>query len=62
MFKNYFKGIVGIADYPVISLVAFFLFFCIMMIWWMRTDKKQLEKMSEMPLSDFTDPNNENIK
>lgn len=53
MFKNYFNGIDGIADYPVISLVAFFLVFLTVTIWSFRADKKQLKKLSELP---FTDP------
>ncbi len=62
MFKNYFKGIEGIADYPVISMVAFFIFFIAMMAWWLRADKKQLNEMSELPLDDCTKKNQENIK
>ena len=60
MFKNYFKGIEGVADYPVISLVAFFIFFMVIVIWWMRADKKQLEEMSEMPFADLTKQNDQN--
>lgn len=51
MFKNYFKGIEGIADYPVISLVLFFLFFVIMIAWWMRTGHNKLAELSELPFS-----------
>lgn len=61
MFKNYLKGIEGIADYPVISLVAFFIFFLAIMAWWIRADKKQLDEMSQMPLDDLTTNNRENI-
>ena len=51
MFKNYFKGIEGIADYPVISLVLFFLFFVMMIAWWMRLSKKNLEELSRLPFA-----------
>ncbi len=61
MFKNYLKGIEGIADYPVISMVAFFIFFVAMMAWWLRADKKQLNEMSEMPLDDYKKNNHEKI-
>ncbi len=61
MFKNYLKSIEGIADYPVISLVAFFIFFLAIMVWWLRADKKLLNEMSEMPLHDLTTNNQENI-
>jgi cbb3-type cytochrome oxidase subunit 3 len=49
MFKNYLKGIEGIADYPIVSLVAFFMFFVVMTIWLVRADKEQLNKMAHLP-------------
>ena len=52
MFKNYLKGIEGIADYPVISLVAFFLFFVAMMLWWFRADKNHLDRLSGIPFDE----------
>ena len=61
MFKNYLKGIEGIADYPVISMVAFFIFFVVIIVWWLRADKKLLNEMGEMPLHDITKNNQENI-
>ena len=54
MFKNYFNGIEGIAAYPVISLVAFFLVFLTVTIWSFKADKKELKKMSELPFADPT--------
>jgi hypothetical protein len=50
MFSNYLKGIEGIASYPLISLVVFFVFFLAMIIWWVKADKKQIKHLSEMPL------------
>ena len=61
MFKNYFKGIEGIADYPVVSLVIFFLFFIAMLIWWFLADKKELGEMSRLPLEDIAKQNNETL-
>ena len=56
MFKNYLKGIEGIADYPEVSLTAFFLFFIVLAVWVIRTDKRQLEGIARMPLeSDSND-------
>ncbi len=50
MFKNYFKGIEGIATYPMFSLLVFFLFFIAVTIWAIKTDKKSLEEVSRIPL------------
>jgi cytochrome c oxidase cbb3-type subunit 4 len=50
MFKNYFKGIEGIANYPMVSLLVFFIFFIVITVWWIRADKKQLKELSEIPL------------
>ena len=54
MFKNYFKGIEGIADYPMISLLVFFLFFLVITFWSLRADKKFLKELSELPLNQST--------
>lgn len=51
MFKNYFKGIVGIANYPMFSLVVFFIFFLAVFIWSIKADKKKLEELSRLPLN-----------
>ena len=50
MFKQYLKGIEGIANYPIISLVVFTLFFLAMVFWWIKADKKKVEKFGRMPL------------
>lgn len=52
MFKNYFKGIDGIAGYPILLLVVFILFFLGILIYLWKADKYFFKKMSEMPLSD----------
>ncbi len=52
MFKNYLKGIDGIDIYPILSLVAFFLFFMAMIIWLYRADKGQLEELSRLPFNE----------
>ena len=50
MFKNYFKGIEGIANYPEVSLTVFFLFFVVLAVWVIRADKRRLDSMARMPL------------
>ena len=52
MFKNYLKGIEGIASYPVFSLLVFFVFFISLTIWLVRADKKRMQVLSELPLED----------
>jgi len=57
MFKNYLKGIDGIDTYPILSLVAFFLFFMAMAIWLFRADKRQLEELSCIPFNEENEDN-----
>ncbi len=52
MFKNYLKGIEGIGNYPLFSLIVFFLFFAVVFIWVVMADKKHLAEMSKLPLND----------
>ncbi|MBL0103356.1 MAG: CcoQ/FixQ family Cbb3-type cytochrome c oxidase assembly chaperone [Bacteroidetes bacterium] len=55
MFKNYFKGIEGIATYPMFTLVVFFLFFLGLSIWLIRADKKKLDEIGQLPLQESAD-------
>ncbi len=50
MFKNYFKGIEGIATYPMFSLLVFFIFFMAVFIWAYKTKNSSLEEVSRIPL------------
>jgi len=52
MHKNVLESISGIEIYPLISLVIFFAFFIIIIIWLFKVDKLYLEKMSRLPLED----------
>jgi cytochrome c oxidase cbb3-type subunit IV len=52
MFKHYFERIIGIEVYPIISLLLFVLFFLGLLIWVFRADKKYINEMSHVPLSD----------
>ncbi|GAB4291805.1 MAG: hypothetical protein Kow0098_11360 [Ignavibacteriaceae bacterium] len=59
MISNYLKSIEGISVYPIISLLIFFLFFIALVYRVVKTDKKYLNKMSNMPLeNDFTEQTN----
>ncbi len=57
MFKNYLDGIDGIATYPLLSLVVFFLFFISMSIWLLRADKKQMRDLANLPFQDDKENN-----
>ncbi len=57
MFKNYLDGIDGIATYPLLSLVVFFLFFISMSIWLLRSDKKQMRDLANLPFQDDKENN-----
>ena len=50
MFKNYLKDIEGIASYPVLLLLVFFLVFIGIIYWCVKADKNQIQRLSELPL------------
>lgn len=50
MFKHYFEGIQNVEIWPIISLIIFFLFFVILILWIFKVDKKYIRKMKNMPL------------
>ncbi len=53
--KGHLDSISGIEIYPIISLLIFFTFFTVMFVWVMKSDKKYLEEMSEMPFDNKND-------
>ncbi|MCP4975142.1 MAG: CcoQ/FixQ family Cbb3-type cytochrome c oxidase assembly chaperone [Maribacter sp.] len=56
--KNHMESIDGIATYPMISLLIFFVFFAVL-FWWVFTARKEyIKEVSEIPLED----NNQNNK
>lgn len=57
--KNHMDSIDGIATYPMISLLIFFVFF-IILFWWVFTAKKEyIKEVSELPLEDNNQKNNQ---
>ncbi len=52
LIKNHMETIDGVATYPMISLLIFFLFFVGLFWWVMTTSRKHLKEMSELPLDD----------
>jgi cytochrome c oxidase cbb3-type subunit IV len=54
--KNHMESIEGIATYPMISLLIFFVFFALL-FWWVLTARKEyIKEVSQIPLED----NNQN--
>lgn len=56
--KGHMESIEGVATYPMISLLIFFVFFALL-FWWVFTARKEyIKEVSEIPLED----NNQNNK
>ncbi len=52
MFKSYFNGIDGIASYPMLLLIVFFVFFAATMVYLWKADNSHMEYMREMPIKE----------
>ncbi|MBX7108704.1 MAG: CcoQ/FixQ family Cbb3-type cytochrome c oxidase assembly chaperone [Chitinophagales bacterium] len=52
MFQNVLSSINGVVIFPLISFVAFFLFFGAVGIYAFMQDKQQIKELSELPFSD----------
>lgn len=50
--KNHMESIEGIATYPMISLLIFFVFFAILFWWVFTASKEHIKEVSEIPLED----------
>lgn len=49
-FTHYLEKISGVSIYPIISLLLFVAFFTIVSLWVLRTDKKAIEYLENLPL------------
>jgi hypothetical protein len=49
-FIHYLEKITGVSIYPLISFVIFGLFFLVMLIWVLKSDKKLIYDISRIPL------------
>ncbi len=56
-FRNYLEHIIGVEVYPMISLLIFFLFFSLLLIWAFKANKKYIGEMKNIPLSGSEDNN-----
>jgi cbb3-type cytochrome oxidase subunit 3 len=50
--KNYMQDIEGVATYPMISLLIFFIFFTVLFWWVFTASKAHIKEVSEIPLDD----------
>lgn len=54
-FINYLQSISGVAIYPLISLLIFFLFFTLLTIWVIKVDKEYISMLENLPMSEEND-------
>jgi cbb3-type cytochrome oxidase subunit 3 len=52
MRRNVIESIQGIEIFPLISLVIFFAFFAMVIIWVIRLKRKELDEYANMPLEE----------
>ncbi len=52
---NTLEKIDGVEIYPIISLLIFFTFFVLVAYLVIKTDKKEIDEMSQLPLDENTD-------
>jgi cytochrome c oxidase cbb3-type subunit 3 len=63
MFSKYLTSIEGIAIYPIIALLLFFILFVFVIIKTIRMDKKQMIHMANLPFDSKSEiTNNSEIK
>ncbi|MBT8196204.1 MAG: CcoQ/FixQ family Cbb3-type cytochrome c oxidase assembly chaperone [Bacteroidia bacterium] len=56
--KHHMETITGIEIYPLISFCIFFVFFVVLLVWVMRTNKNHIARMKSLPLNDEESFNN----
>ncbi len=49
-FIHYLEKITGVSIYPLISFTIFGLFFLVVLIWVIKTDKQKIHDVSRIPL------------
>lgn len=56
---NQLEQIAGVEIYPIISMLIFFTFFILVTYLVMKTSKEEIEELSNMPLDDDNDLQND---
>ena len=59
--KNHMESIEGIATYPMISLLIFFVFFTLLFWWVFTASKSYIKEVSELPLEKDNQPKEESL-
>lgn len=49
MLSEHLSSAQGVSIYPIISLILFFLFFTLMIVWVIKLDKKYINRMEKIP-------------
>lgn len=49
-FKHFCENVLGVDIYALSSFLIFFIFFMVVLIWTLRTDKKKMKELSQIPL------------
>jgi hypothetical protein len=49
-FVHYLEKISGVSIYPVLSFLIFSIFFLVVFVWVLKTDRKRMQEMSRIPL------------
>ncbi len=55
--KGYMESIDGIATYPMLSLLIFFIFFVVLFAWVFTASKAYIKEMGEIPLENNNQQN-----
>ena len=55
--KHHMEGIDGVAIYPIISLLIFFIFFVVLFYWVSTAKKPYIDKVSNIPFESSTNNN-----
>lgn len=58
--KHHLEGIDGVAIYPIVSLLIFFIFFALLFFWVITAKKQYIEEVSNLPLDTSNDSLTEN--
>jgi len=57
MLSEHLSNIEDVSVFPIISLIVFFLFFAVIIIWVFRLDKKYIVRMGNIPLESNSENN-----
>ena len=50
-FIHYLERITGVGVFPMISLLIFFLFFTVLLLWVWKADKKYINELKNIPFT-----------